>query len=212
MNKKDIKVCKVCNEEKPTSEFPSKMSRGELWYEPTCRVCKNLKLIKSKNISFDDCWNLEEYKILADNIKALTFKGYEYDKDSPEYIIAGALRYLIGRVDLEMRSNSDLVTNILDFSNINLFGTPVAEGISSVSSFIDNISKFNNDNRNATFKKMFMDFFLHKVFMESDAYGNIKPGNPDELDSAHIEKATGAKWRDGFKVYDSYVNFQELKQ
>ena len=84
--------------------------------------------------------------------------------------------------------------------------------ISSVSSFIDNISKFNNDNRNAVFKKMFMDFFLHKVFMESDAYGNIKPGNPDELDSAHAEKATGAKWRDGFKVYDSYVNFQELKQ
>lgn len=62
------KVCKVCNKAKPTSEFPSKMSRGKLWHEPTCRLCKNLKLIKSKNILFDGYWSLEEYKILADNV------------------------------------------------------------------------------------------------------------------------------------------------
>lgn len=159
-----------------------------------------------------DMNNPEEVKILADNIKALTFKGYEYDKDSPEYIIAGALRYLFGRVNLEMQSNSYLITNIMDFKPLNIFGTPVMEGLSSVSSFINNVDKLNNDNGRTKLKKMILDFFLHKVFMESDAYGNIKPGNPDELDSAHAEKATGAKWRDGFKVYDSYVNFQKLKQ
>lgn len=156
--------------------------------------------------------NPEEVKILADNIKALTFKGYEYDKDSPEYIMAGALRYLIGRVDLEMQSNSFLVNNITDFKNLNLFGTPLVEGISAVSSFFNNLSYLKDDNRKAIYRKQFIDFFLHKVFLESDAYGNIKPGNPDELDSAHAEKATGVQWRDGFKVYDSYVNFQNLKQ
>ena len=151
-------------------------------------------------------------KHLADNIKALTFKGYEYNKDSKEYIIAGALRYLVGRVDLEMQSNSNLVTNIMDFKTLNLFGTPFMEGVSSVSSLINDIDNLNNDNSKAIFRKMFVDFFLHKVYLESDVYGNIKPGNPDELDSAHVEKATGVKWRDGFKVYDSYVNFQNLKQ
>ena len=156
--------------------------------------------------------NPEEVKILADNIKALTFKGYEYDKDSPEYIIAGALRYLFGRVNLEMQSNSSLITNIMDFKPLNIFGTPTMEFLSSISSFINNADKLNNDNGRTKLKKQILDFFLHKVYLESDVYGNIKPGNPDELDSAHAEKATGVKWRDGFKVYDSYVNFQQLKQ
>lgn len=171
-------------------------------------IDKNDKLIKK---TFDMS-NPQDVKILADNIKALTFKGYEYNKDSKEYIIAGALRYLIGRVDLEMQSNSNLVTNIMDFKTLNLFGTPLMEGVSSVSSLINDIDNLNNDNSKAIFRKMFVDFFLHKVFMESDAYGRLKTSNPDELDSAHVEKATGAKWRDGFKVYDSYVNFQKLKQ
>ena len=156
--------------------------------------------------------NPEEVKILADNIKALTFKGYEYDKDSPEYIIAGALRYLFGRVNLETQSNSSLITNIMDFKPLNIFGTPTMEFLSSISSFINNADKLNNENGRTKLKKQILDFFLHKVYLESDVYGNIKPGNPDELDSAHVEKATGAKWRDGFKVYDSYVNFQKLKQ
>ena len=156
--------------------------------------------------------NPEEVKILADNIKALTFKGYEYNKDSPEYIIAGALRYLFGRVNLETQSNSSLITNIMDFKPLNIFGTPTMEFLSSISSFINNADKLNNDNGRTKLKKQILDFFLHKVYLESDVYGNIKPGNPDELDSAHAEKATGVKWRDGFKVYDSYVNFQKLKQ
>jgi hypothetical protein len=61
--------------------------------------------------------------------------------------------------------------------------------------------------------KIFSDFVLGKVGMESDAYGNWStPDNFDEMSSGEQALKGGATFKDHYVRYNQKKNFEEVRR
>jgi hypothetical protein len=61
-----LKVCKVCNEEKPVKEFNNHgLYKGELFYDNTCKVCQ---WFKSRDIMYNEKWIEVDDRLIIDSL------------------------------------------------------------------------------------------------------------------------------------------------
>ena len=88
----------------------------------------------------------------------------------------------------------------------------ILDEITSLPKLIEQIGDPNFKNN---IMKASHDFFLKKVFFETDDYGYIFPPTQEELDNmrgSEQDGREGAKLQDGFKAADQRSNYLKIKQ
>lgn len=161
--------------------------------------------------------NPEDARIIGNKVLANVYNSIGYDKDSPEYKLCGILYYLLasgadeaGSMLLPHKNIEDFVSGVTFIpKNFNMM---LSDTKDLVNMFTDDKS-YEGDALTSAVTKIFSDFVLGKVGMESDAYGNWStPDNFDEMSSGEQALKGGATFKDHYVRYNQKKNFEEVRR
>jgi hypothetical protein len=158
----------------------------------------------------------EDMELLSKHLLGIAYKGISYDKESVAYKLTGALYYFSRRNAEELRGMTTAYYNLKDIGSAVGFEMKDAIYIMDLLSDVATSDvSFDDPNSQNSLKKAFKDFFLNKIFMESDNYGNIKLPTQEELDNMNSDEAEinkGATVQDGFKMAKQRANYLENRR
>ena len=160
--------------------------------------------------------NPGDARIIGNKILANAYDSIQYDKDSPEYKLSGILYYLLASGADEAGSMLLPTKNLVDIGrNLTFFGKSWLMILKDAGNLLETATD-DKDYAGEAFEnviqKTAFDWLLHKVGMESDAYGNFfKPEDFEDMSTAEQALKGGAEVQDFYVKYSQKKNFENMR-
>ena len=157
----------------------------------------------------------DDMELLSRHLLSNVYKGMSYDDESLAYKICGIMYYFAKRNAEELEGMVSFDQNLEDVGTISFNFRDAMLILDEITSLPKLIGQIGDPNFKNNIMKASHDFFLKKVFFETDDYGYIFPPTQEELDDMRASEQDGregAKLQDGFKEADRRSNFLNIKQ
>jgi len=191
----------------------------------TSRMMYNSDSSKSENGEFDwttvyskdkrfNFTRAQDMELLSRHLLSQVYKGIGYDTESAAYKMTGIMYYFAKKNAEELQGMTSLIQNVEDIGTIGFRYNDAMMVLDGIMDIADLATHTDDPNFSNKVRSKFYNFFLNKVFLETDDYGYILPPTQEELDnmdSSEIEGRTGYQVQDAFKVADRRSNFMKMK-